>query len=72
MWTTTNVQYVGNSSDVAFHSVETLEWLVDSGATKHMTPFETDFSCLTFDDFGEVMVGNGNTLAKTGKGTICL
>ena len=49
-----------------------VEWLVDSGATAHMTPFKEDFSNLTIESCGAVQIGDNSLLAKEGYGEVKL
>jgi hypothetical protein len=46
------------------------EWIVDSGATKHMTPNRKLFSELYHGNFSSVTVANGSTVEASGEGTI--
>ncbi|VFQ98128.1 unnamed protein product [Cuscuta campestris] len=56
--------------DVAFQDCT---WIIDSGASCHLTPHREFFSSYTGGDFGYVKMGKGDKSSKiVGMGTVCL
>ncbi|VFQ83449.1 unnamed protein product [Cuscuta campestris] len=56
--------------DVAFQDCT---WIIDSGASCHLTPHWEFFSSYTSGDFGYVKMGKGDKSSKiVGMGTVCL
>ena len=47
-----------------------VQWLVDSGASSHMTPFKEDFLSLTEETCGSVILADNYTLIKKGFGEV--
>ena len=47
-------------------------WVVDSGATIHVTSRREFFSSYTPGNFGDVRMGNEDSSKVTGKGDVCL
>lgn len=60
----------------AFHSAKIdshrSDWIIDSGASIHMSYNESLFHEVNFGNFGHVVVADGNRLEIQGKGTIIL
>ncbi|CAL1397307.1 unnamed protein product [Linum trigynum] len=58
--------------DVVNLTTQETSWVVDSGATIHVTSKREFFSSYTQGDFGVVRMGNGNLSKVIGKGEVCL
>ncbi|CAL1406718.1 unnamed protein product [Linum trigynum] len=58
--------------DVVNLTTQETSWVVDSGATIHVTSKREFFSSYTPGDFGVVRMGNGNLSKVIGKGEACL
>ncbi|CAL1361567.1 unnamed protein product [Linum trigynum] len=58
--------------DVVNLTTQETSWVVDSGATIHVTSKREFFSSYTPGDFGVVRMGNGNLSKVIGKGEVCL
>ncbi|VFQ79367.1 unnamed protein product [Cuscuta campestris] len=54
-------------------SLQDCTWIIDSGASCHLTPHQEFFSSYTSGDFGYVKMGKGDKSSKIiGMGTVCL
>jgi hypothetical protein len=64
---------VGSDSFQLSHSVEFLNkhWLIDSGCSDHIIPFESDFTVLG-DDTKYVRIADGNSIKMIGPGIVLL
>ena len=67
LWSMSSDASLGETCNTAHDEVE---WLVDSGATAHMTPFKEDFSSLTIKKCGTVQIGDNSLLSKRGFGEV--
>ncbi len=60
---------VDESSDVALYAAKHNQWMLDSGATHHMTPFKSDFTTYTQCN-GTVKLGDVSSTSQIGVGTV--
>ena len=64
--------YVITESSI-FHTSDSIQWLADTGATAHISPFRHIFSSYEEALPGSVVRGGGNTVVKVaGRGTVRL
>ena len=63
--------YVSTEGHSAYVTSESRTWLLDSGATSHMTNRRDWFSSFT-DRTGEITIGDGSTIPIRGSGTISI
>ncbi|OWY92187.1 polyprotein, partial [Phytophthora megakarya] len=63
----------GNYEEISMSEGQPVEWLIDSGATAHMTPHRADlFEYETLDTGIEVTIADGKKLRVVGRGTVRL
>jgi hypothetical protein len=69
--TTTSIKEVDedNSVGVALYAVECMHWMMDSGATHHITPHRSDFETYTPCN-GPVHLGDKSTIDQVGVGSV--
>jgi hypothetical protein len=61
--------------DEEFHSAlrdDAMSWVVDSGASFHITSHQEYFTSYTSSVTGQVRMGNSGSSTIVGKGTICI
>ena len=70
--TTASIEEVNNSDlSVSLYSAERLRWMMDSGATHHMSPRKSDFTDYTLCP-GAVRLGDKSTVEQVGVGSVVL
>ena len=57
-------------AEVLLTTEESTSWLLDSGASYHVTPFRSQFRSYTARDFEPVRVGNSQHCAVVGIGSV--
>jgi hypothetical protein len=69
--TTTSIKEVDedNSVGVALYAAERMHWMMDSGATHHITPHRSDFETYTPCN-GTVCLGDKSTIDQVGVGSV--
>jgi hypothetical protein len=67
--TTVSIQVVNDKISVALYAASHDCWMIDSGATHHITPHKSDFSSYSLCT-GTVKLGDKLTVSQIGVGTV--
>src|SRR6266404_979810 len=67
--TTASIQEVNDDMSVALYAVSRSCWMMDSGATHHISPHRSDFKDFT-PSKGTVRIGDSSTISQEGVGTV--
>jgi len=67
--TTASIKEVDESIGVALYAAKCDRWMLDSGATHHMTPFKSDFATYAQCN-GTVKLGDVSSTSQIGVGTV--
>src|SRR6266404_5550185 len=67
--TTASIQEVNDDMSVALYATSRSCWMMDSGATHHISPHRSDFKDFT-PSKGTVRIGDSSTISQEGVGTV--
>jgi hypothetical protein len=69
--TTASIEEVNDNEQLAvgLYSVQSVRWMMDSGATHHMSPFKSDFADYSHCN-GSVCLGDKSTVDQVGTGSV--
>ncbi len=67
--TTASIQEVNDDMSVALYAASRSCWMMDSGATHHISPHHSDFKDFT-PSKGTVRIGDSSTISQEGVGTV--
>jgi hypothetical protein len=67
--TSTSIEEVNDNVGVALYAAERVHWMMDSGATHHITPHQSDFKDYT-PCKGSVRLGDKSTIDQVGVGSV--